>query len=95
MAKTELKTDAANVALRAAAIVGVMYGFGFLLMPYAMFQLSGDQVCQQTQGGCAGLEALFSVLRRPMARIRGMGKGGAVHSWCRGSLYSVRPRAAL
>jgi hypothetical protein len=38
MAKTELKTDAANVALRAAAIVGVMYGFGFLLMPYAMFQ---------------------------------------------------------
>ena len=42
MAKTELKTDAANVALRAAAIVGVMYGFGFLLMPYAMFQLSGD-----------------------------------------------------
>ena len=42
MAKTEPKTDAANVALRAAAIVGVMYGFGFLLMPYAMFQLSGD-----------------------------------------------------
>ena len=42
MAKTELKTDAANVALRAAAIVGVMYGFGFLLMPYEMFQLSGD-----------------------------------------------------
>jgi hypothetical protein len=42
MAKTELKTDAANVALRAAAIIGVMYGFGFLLMPYAMFQLSGD-----------------------------------------------------
>jgi hypothetical protein len=43
MAKTELKTEAAaNVALRAAAIVGVMYGFGFLLMPYAMFQLSGD-----------------------------------------------------
>ena len=42
MAKTELKTDVANVALRAAAIVGVMYGFGFLLMPYAMFQLSGD-----------------------------------------------------
>ena len=25
---TELKTDAANVALRAAAIVGLMYGFG-------------------------------------------------------------------
>ena len=42
MAKTELKTDAANVARRAAAIVGVMYGFGFLLMPYAIFQLSGD-----------------------------------------------------
>ena len=29
MAKTELKTDAANVALRAAAIVGVMYGLAF------------------------------------------------------------------
>ena len=42
MAKIELKTDAANLALRAAAIVGVMYGFGFLLMPHAMFQLSGD-----------------------------------------------------
>ena len=42
MAKTELKTDAANLALRAAAIVGVVYGFGFLLMPYSMFQLSGD-----------------------------------------------------
>jgi hypothetical protein len=42
MAKTELKTDTANLALRAAAIVGVMYGIGFLLMPNAMFQLSGD-----------------------------------------------------
>ena len=42
MAKIEFKTDVANVALRAAAIVGVMYGVGFLLMPYAMLQLSGD-----------------------------------------------------
>jgi hypothetical protein len=42
MAKTELKTDAANWALRAAAIVGVMYGIGFLLMPGSMLQLSGD-----------------------------------------------------
>ena len=42
MAKTELKTDAANLALRAAAIVGVIYGIGFLPMPYSMFQLSGD-----------------------------------------------------
>lgn len=42
MAKTELKSDTANLALRAAAIVGVMYGIGFLLMPYSMFQLSGD-----------------------------------------------------
>ena len=42
MAKSELKIDATSLALRAAAIVGVMYGFGFLLMPYAMFQLSGD-----------------------------------------------------
>jgi hypothetical protein len=42
MAKTELKTDAATFALRAAAIVGVMYGMGFLLMPHSMFQLSGD-----------------------------------------------------
>jgi hypothetical protein len=33
MAKTELKTDAANVALRAAAIVGVMYGFGGVFKP--------------------------------------------------------------
>ena len=42
MAKTELKTDAANLALRAAAIVGVIYGIGFLVMPYSMLQLSGD-----------------------------------------------------
>jgi hypothetical protein len=42
MATTELKTDAANLTLRAAAIVGVIYGIGFLLMPYSMFQMSGD-----------------------------------------------------
>jgi hypothetical protein len=42
MAKIELKTDTASLALRAAAIMGVMYGFGFLLIPQTMFQLSGD-----------------------------------------------------
>jgi hypothetical protein len=42
MAKTELKSDVANLALRAAAIAGVIYGIGFLLMPYFMLQLSGD-----------------------------------------------------
>jgi hypothetical protein len=42
MAKIEFKTDATSLALRAAAILGVMYGVGFLLMPHAMFQLSGD-----------------------------------------------------
>jgi hypothetical protein len=42
MAKTELKIDAANLALRVAAIVGVIYGIGFLLMPYSVLQLSGD-----------------------------------------------------
>jgi hypothetical protein len=42
MANTERKSDPANVALRAAAIVGVVYGIGFLLMPQAMVQLSGD-----------------------------------------------------
>lgn len=42
IAKIELKTDAASWALRAAAILGVMYGFGFLLMPDALLQLSGD-----------------------------------------------------
>jgi hypothetical protein len=42
MAKIELKTDATTWALRAAAVVGMMYGFGFLLIPHAMFQLSGD-----------------------------------------------------
>jgi hypothetical protein len=40
MPKTELKTDAANLALREAAIVGMIYGISFLLMPYSMFQLS-------------------------------------------------------
>src|SRR5215471_1276863 len=42
MAKIELKTDAASWGLRAAAILGVIYGFGFLLMPSSLFQLSGD-----------------------------------------------------
>jgi hypothetical protein len=42
MAKTELKTEVSTVALRAAAIVGVIYGFGFLLMPSAVLELSGD-----------------------------------------------------
>jgi hypothetical protein len=42
MAKIELKTDATTLALRAAAILGVMYGFGLLLIPDALFQLSGD-----------------------------------------------------
>jgi hypothetical protein len=42
MAKIEFKTDATSLALRAAAIMGVMYGVGFLLMPQAMLQLSGD-----------------------------------------------------
>ena len=42
MAKIELKTDATSLALRAAAIVGVMYGIGFLLIPKTMLELSGD-----------------------------------------------------
>jgi hypothetical protein len=42
MAKTKLKIDVPNVALRAAAIVGVIYGIGFFLMPSTMLQLSGD-----------------------------------------------------
>jgi hypothetical protein len=42
MAKTELKTDTASLALRAAAIMGVLYGIGFFLMPSSMLQLSGD-----------------------------------------------------
>ena len=42
MAKIELKIDAANLALRVAAIVGVIYGIGFLLMPHSIFQLSED-----------------------------------------------------
>jgi hypothetical protein len=42
MANTELKTDTATLALRAAAILGVLYGTGFFLMPSSMLQLSGD-----------------------------------------------------
>ncbi len=42
MAKTELKIDAANLALRLAAIMGVVYGLGFLLIPEFLSQLSGD-----------------------------------------------------
>ena len=42
MAKTELKIDVANLALRTAAIVGVVYGIGFLLIPHSIFQLSED-----------------------------------------------------
>jgi hypothetical protein len=66
MAKTELKTDAATGALRAAAIVGVIYGIGFLLMPYSMFQLSGDPGAPTNSGWvrrAVGLEGLFLVSR--------------------------------
>ena len=45
MAKTELKTDAANLALRAAAIVGVMYGIGFLLMPHSIVSAERRSRC--------------------------------------------------
>ena len=42
MAKTELKFDATALALRSAAIVGVIYGLGFLLVPHFLFELSED-----------------------------------------------------
>ena len=42
MPKIDFKTDAANLALRAAAIIGVMYGLGFLVVPQFMLQLSED-----------------------------------------------------
>src|SRR4026207_353466 len=42
MAKIELKIDAANLALRVAAIVGGCGGSGFLLRPHSIFQLSED-----------------------------------------------------
>jgi hypothetical protein len=42
MAKIEGNADAANLALRVAAIVGVIYGIGFLLVPHALIELSGD-----------------------------------------------------
>jgi hypothetical protein len=42
MAKTELKFDATALALRSAAIVGVIYGLGFLLTPEFFLELSGD-----------------------------------------------------
>lgn len=41
-ARIELKMDTTTLALRAAAILGVMYGFGLFLMPDTMFHLSGD-----------------------------------------------------
>ena len=37
MAKTELKFDATILAMRLAAIVGVIYGLGFLLIPEYLF----------------------------------------------------------
>ena len=42
MAKIELKTDIASWALRAAAILGVMYGCGFLLLPDALVQEAAE-----------------------------------------------------
>ena len=42
MPKIDFKTDAANLALRAAAIMWVMYGLGFLVVPQFMLQLSED-----------------------------------------------------
>jgi hypothetical protein len=42
MAKNEHKVDASNLALRLAAIVGVIYGLGFLLIPEYLLELSKD-----------------------------------------------------
>ena len=95
MAKSELKIDATSLALRAAAIVGVMYGFGFLLMPYAMFQLSGDLGVPANPGWVRWAGGFVLGIAIGPWLASGVGKGAAVHSWCRGSLYSVRPRAAL
>ena len=96
MAKTELKTDAANLALRAAAIVGVIYGIGFLLMPYSMFQLSGDPGAPTNSGWVRWAGGfVLGIAIGPWLASEGWVKGAAVHSWSRGSLYSVRPRAPL
>jgi len=62
MAKTELKTDAASLTLRAAAILGVIYGFGFLLMPDSLFQLSGaSEGWVKEQPFIAGLAAAYTL----------------------------------
>jgi hypothetical protein len=63
MPKIDFKTDAANLALRAAAIMGVMYGLGFLVVPQFMLQLSEDPGVPTTRDGYAGLEGFFLVLR--------------------------------
>ena len=96
MAKTELKIDAANLALRVATIVGVIYGIGFLLMPYSMLQLSGDPGVPANSGWVRWAGGfVLGIAIDPWLRIGGVGKGAAVHSWSRGSLYAVRPRAPL
>jgi hypothetical protein len=89
---TELKMNGVNWALRAAAIVGVMYGIGFLLMPSAMFQLSGDPGVPTNPGWVRWAGGVCSwYCYGPLARIGRLGKGAAVHSWSCGSLYSIRP----
>ena len=67
MAKTELKIDAANLALRTASIVGVVYGIGFLLIPHSIFQLSEDPGAPTNSDGCAGPEGLFLVSRSALS----------------------------
>src|SRR5262245_34898145 len=88
-------TDAASWALRAAAILGVMYEFGFLLMPDALLQLSGDPGVP-TPDGSAGPEDSYLYFAGSMARIGGMGqRAAAIHSGSRSGLHSVRARAPL
>ena len=95
MAKTELKTEATNVALRAAAIVGVMYGFGFLLMPYAMFQLSGDLGVPANPGWVRWAGGfVLGIAVDPWLASEGWVKEQPFIAGV-GSIYSVRPRVAL
>ena len=97
MAKTELKTDAANVALRAAAIVGVMYGSGFLSDAVRNVSVERRSRCASKPWvGALGWSSFSSALRSVHGSLsQGWVKEQPFIAGVAAAFTLLRPRAAL
>jgi hypothetical protein len=96
MAKTELKNRRRELGFTSGRNCGD--DLRDQLSSDAVLHVSAElrsRCANQLGMGALGRRVCSWYCDRPMARIGRVGKGAAVHSWSRGSLYSVRPRAPL